>query len=350
MTSMNTHKHGMTTLWTILFALVVSASIAGSVEAAGNASVTLTWTAPGDDGSTGTAAVYDIRYSTSPINEANWNSATQVTGEPAPQAAGSSESVTVTGLEWSTTYYFAIKAADEADNWSALSNVASFTTAPDEVPPSAVTDLQASTGTSSGQVVIHWTAPGDDGSDGIAAAYDIRYDTDSITSATWNSATMFTSAPEPAGAGAAESAVISGLTPGTLYYIGIITYDDANNPSGLSNVSSAEAYFEFSTDIDDDDNASLPTHFSLAQNYPNPFNPTTQIDYAVPQRSNVRIDVFNVQGQLVRTLVDEMKAPGFHSVEWDGRDNGNTDVASGIYFYRIAAGDFHESRKMVMLK
>jgi outer membrane protein assembly factor BamB len=91
-------------------------------------SITLTWTAPGDDGNTGTASEYDIRYSTSPITEANWNAATQCIGEPAPQPAGSSETFTVTRLFPGTTYYFALKTADDVSNWSPLSNVASGTT------------------------------------------------------------------------------------------------------------------------------------------------------------------------------------------------------------------------------
>ena len=91
-------------------------------------SITLTWTAPGDDGSTGTATTYDIRYSTSAINEGNWASATQVTGEPTPAAAGTSQSMVVSGLSPSTTYYFAIKTSDEVPNTSAISNSPSGTT------------------------------------------------------------------------------------------------------------------------------------------------------------------------------------------------------------------------------
>jgi hypothetical protein len=91
-------------------------------------SISLTWTAPGDDGNEGTATEYDIRYSTSEIIEANWNSATQCTGEPSPQVAGSTETFIVTGLSPSTTYYFALKTADEVPNWSGISNSSSGTT------------------------------------------------------------------------------------------------------------------------------------------------------------------------------------------------------------------------------
>jgi outer membrane protein assembly factor BamB len=86
-------------------------------------SVTLTWTAPGDDGTVGTATSYDIRYSASLITETNWESAIQVSGVSAPKPAGSTETFVVMGLSSGTTYYFALKTADEVLNWSGLSNV-----------------------------------------------------------------------------------------------------------------------------------------------------------------------------------------------------------------------------------
>ena len=91
-------------------------------------SITLSWTAPGDDGNAGTASEYDIRYSTASITGANWSSVTQITDEPDPQVAGSSQSMTVSGLVPSTTYYFAMKTADEVPNISDLSNVPLGTT------------------------------------------------------------------------------------------------------------------------------------------------------------------------------------------------------------------------------
>ncbi|RED56597.1 fibronectin type III domain-containing protein [Cohnella lupini] len=100
-----------------------------SAGTATSTSVPLSWTAPGDDGNTGTAAVYDIRYSTSTITSGNWSSAVQASGEPTPAAAGTSQSFTLTGLSANTTYYVAIRARDEAANESGLSNVASKTTA-----------------------------------------------------------------------------------------------------------------------------------------------------------------------------------------------------------------------------
>ncbi|MBW7462407.1 fibronectin type III domain-containing protein, partial [Paenibacillus sepulcri] len=96
-----------------------------AAPASASGSVNLTWTAPGDDNNTGTAASYDVRYSTATITSGNWSSAVQAAGEPSPQAAGGSQTFTVTGLSAGTTYYFALKTADEASNLSALSNVVS---------------------------------------------------------------------------------------------------------------------------------------------------------------------------------------------------------------------------------
>jgi len=92
------------------------------------ASIVLHWTAPGDDARVGRASQYDLRYATSPINDANWNLATRVDGLTRPLPFGNREIFTVRGLLPSTTYFFAIKAADEQWNWSLLSNIAQRTT------------------------------------------------------------------------------------------------------------------------------------------------------------------------------------------------------------------------------
>ncbi|MFH1423817.1 MAG: fibronectin type III domain-containing protein [Candidatus Nealsonbacteria bacterium] len=103
-------------------------------------SVRLNWVSPGDDGGTGIANSYDIRYSTGLITEANWAAATQVSGEPAPLIAGTSQSYVAVGLSASTLYYFAIKTLDEVPNTSAISNIPSATTlAPPDITPPTIT-------------------------------------------------------------------------------------------------------------------------------------------------------------------------------------------------------------------
>ncbi len=96
----------------------------------------------------------------------------------------------------------------------------------------------------------------------------------------------------------------------------------------------------------------LPTEFALEQNYPNPFNPTTKIPYALKVASHVTIEVFNVLGQRVRTLIDEEQEAGIQVVEWDGRDSNGALVSSGMYFSKLNVGNgvFVQTRKMVLLK
>ncbi|HUW85235.1 MAG TPA: DNRLRE domain-containing protein, partial [Phycisphaerae bacterium] len=204
--------------------------------------IDLTFTAPGDDGFTGRATWYDARYNSVPITEGNWDSCTEVVGEPAPQTAGNTEYFTVTGLSPSTTYYFAIKTYDEGNQGSDLSNVDSETTQPPDVTaPAAISNLAAATGTQAGTVDLTWTAPGDDGMTGTAQSYDIRYSTSSIDEGNWASATEVTGEPAPQAGGSAESFTVTGLTIGQTYYVAIKTSDEVPNESGLSNVPSATA-------------------------------------------------------------------------------------------------------------
>jgi hypothetical protein len=111
-----------------------------AITATTGSSLALRWNAPGNNGSTGTATSYDIRYSTSPITTSNWTSATQASGEPAPAVAGTQQTYTLTGLAGSQAYYVAIKASDGSGNVGALSNVVNGTTT-DTVAPAAVRDL-----------------------------------------------------------------------------------------------------------------------------------------------------------------------------------------------------------------
>jgi multisubunit Na+/H+ antiporter MnhE subunit len=95
----------------------------------------------------------------------------------------------------------------------------------------------------------------------------------------------------------------------------------------------------------------LPKEFALNQNYPNPFNPKTNIGYALPSAGHVTVEVFNVLGQRVTTLVDENQEAGNYLVEWDATDADGAKVSSGVYFYKLNAGDvFVKTQKMVLLK
>jgi hypothetical protein len=94
----------------------------------------------------------------------------------------------------------------------------------------------------------------------------------------------------------------------------------------------------------------VPVAFKLGQNYPNPFNPSTVIEYNVPSQSNVEVGIYNMLGQKVMTLVNEVHSAGQYRVTWSGNDNYGNKVASGVYFYKLRAGSFEGVKKMMLLK
>jgi len=95
---------------------------------------------------------------------------------------------------------------------------------------------------------------------------------------------------------------------------------------------------------------SLPSHFALYQNYPNPFNPETTLSYDLPSQVDVQLFIFDALGRKVRTLVAEKQNPGSYNVLWDGRSDDGSVTASGLYFYRLVAGEFRRTAKMLLIK
>jgi hypothetical protein len=105
------------------------------------------------------------------------------------------------------------------------------------------------------------------------------------------------------------------------------------------------------TDVNDiTNNGILPSQFGLSQNYPNPFNPATTIKFNLSRESDVRLEIFNIMGQRVITLINGRMSAAKHSIQWNGKDASGYEAATGIYFYRINSGDFVETRKMLLMK
>jgi flagellar hook assembly protein FlgD len=96
--------------------------------------------------------------------------------------------------------------------------------------------------------------------------------------------------------------------------------------------------------------APIPYRFALEQNYPNPYNATTTILYSCGQDGFVSLKVYNILGQEVATLVGEHKSAGSYTVSWDSQDRYGNPLASGIYFYRVIAGQFVASKKLVLIR
>jgi flagellar hook assembly protein FlgD len=94
----------------------------------------------------------------------------------------------------------------------------------------------------------------------------------------------------------------------------------------------------------------LPAVTSLNGNYPNPFNSRTKISYSVSTAGHVLIQIFNIRGQLVKTVVDEYKFPGKYAFDWNGKNQSGKPVASGSYFYRMTTRDYSNTRRMILVK
>ncbi len=129
--------------------------------------------------------------------------------------------------------------------------------------------------------------------------------------------------------------------PGGVYQYFITAVYEGNFESGMSNMA---------TVVDNDQNDVPGVTTMLMGNHPNPFNPVTQIDFSLEKAADVTIEVFNLKGQLVKTLLNEHREIGNHNVRWTGEDNDGKPVGSGIYFYKMKAGRYTATKKMILLK
>lgn len=129
------------------------------------------------------------------------------------------------------------------------------------------------------------------------------------------------------------------LKKNTAYFWKIIANDGKD--------STQSQIYKFTTGLSTrtEENENLPTAFALYQSYPNPFNPVTKIRYALPKEEKVKIEVYSLIGQKIETLVDELQEAGYHEASF-----GNKDLSSGVYFYIMKAGDFQQTRKMILIK
>jgi len=211
--------------------------------------IELTWTAPGDDGTQGTAFSYEIRISQETISEDNWSDNELLDDPPLPLEAGTSQYYIVENLEHEITYYFAIKTSDESDNISLLSNVPSTNLIIDIIPPSDITDLTVYEGSTSNlnTMKIQWIAPGDNGTQGIADHYEIKYSTSEITEYNWESAVLFDDPPVPQVAGSLQFCYVNVLEPATIYYFAIKAFDDFNNVNQISNSPAGKLVYQIDT-------------------------------------------------------------------------------------------------------
>ena len=188
------------------------------------------FTAPGDDGAVGRASSYTLRvFDVAPTVDTF--AAGRLVATAAPQVAGSAEVAPVAGLAAERRFYFALTATDDAGNTSGLSNVATYDTP--ATPPAVVADLHV-VDRQLNDLVVAFTAPGDDGNVGQATAYDLRWSRSPILSAADFQGATVAPTPAPQPAGRAESVHVGGLPEGTRIYLALVTRDDRGGVSPLS--------------------------------------------------------------------------------------------------------------------
>ncbi len=304
----------------------------------------LTWTTPEEtlplEGS-----FYEIRYAYVPITAENWADARVLPFAKPMMAAGEPDTLIAPVEQPSEDTWWAIKATDEAGNISAMSNVALA----DDVAPSAINDLAVDS-VRQNSVILSWTAGGDDGVGGGAAAYyELRVSYGEQM--TWENAAVIPGVPNPGQPGAAMvfEATEFVYPEYSKMAFQMVVYDNNGNPSEKSNIVISDLWNDGNVSVANDQN-SLPTDFGLAQNYPNPFNPTTSISYQLPKAGYVKLDVFNANGQMIRTLVEGTVSAGYHNITWDAADQNGQKVSSGMYFYRITIDNFTNTKKMILMK
>lgn len=202
-----------------------------------DSTLTLIWTSPGDDGVDGRAWRYDVRRAGQPIEEANWDAAEPIRGEPFPTWPGRSEIFILHGVKGAEIVFFALKTEDEWANFSPLSNLLRADPL-DEVPPGSVDDLVARA-LGPLEVELTWTATGDDGGTGRAQGYVIRYAGAPFDGKTFGRGRLVNPGPIPAAAGEPENWIVtveeSEVENGSLWFA-LQTWDEAGHAGPLSNV------------------------------------------------------------------------------------------------------------------
>jgi hypothetical protein len=324
--------HGGTAAWRRWFplalglALLFVAPMLAFAQGGGSDSVTVSWTAPGDDGSVGTATQYDMRVSTQPITLANWNQAGPVPGLPAPLVSGSRQTARVRSLSRDTTYYFAIRTADDAGNWSGVSNLVRWDWNLDTAPPGAPSGIAANQQPNA--VRVSWNA----NSEPDLQGYSVYR----------------------ASAAGGPFARITGSL------VTVTHYDDTTVPAGATAVwyrvtatdlSGNESAQSASLRIDLSAAAGVGADWTLSAVYPNPSRSGQPvcIPVVIPidGAGNASLEIDDAGGRRIRSVRIADASACVGGVEWDGRNDAGRDVAPGVYRVWLVVGERRDHLKLV---
>ena len=192
-----------------------------------------------------------------------------------------------------------------------------------------------------GSVTLQWTAPGDDSISGTASRYDLRYSLFPITELNFALCSGPSGLPHPSAAGTVQQFTVLGLLPGIRYYFALKTADERLNWSKLSNVA---AYAQV---VGVDPN-SLTLEFAAP--YPNPTRSAVNFSYAFPTAGRLEVNIFDLQGRLVRSLARGDMPPGAGTLKWNLLDNGGSTVGAGVYLVNAKLGETEFNRKLLVVR
>ncbi len=258
---------------------------------------------------------YEVHYSNDGFTS------NDVTVSPNPTTT----STTLTGLTAGGTYSWKVRAIYDGGVTSSFSTVATFTIDAGAAPVQPIPGSPNAVTIASNAPTISWVLP-------VASESQLTYELEIADNPSFNNAQTFTGLNTP-------FTVASNLNDGHYYW-----RSRSKTSSGNYSNYSAVASFDVNSTTGVK-NEILPKEFKVWQNYPNPFNPSTIIKFAVPAKENVKIAVYNVIGEKVATLLDEEMTAGVHQVEFNGKN-----LSSGIYFYKINAGNMSVVKKMILMK
>lgn len=247
------------------------------------------------------------------------------------------QNYTQTGLTAGTTYYWRVRSTpDNGINFSNYSNVEVFVVFAGLNPETPVLAPVPRLGSPINGVEVNVANPTLSFFSPAYSEGEITYDVEYSTSPEFLNSIVVQGLTE-------ANYNAQGLSEGTYYWRA-----KGKDASGYSEYSETG---EFKiTGVTAVEEAPIINHYELVQNYPNPFNPSTTIKFNMPEANYVSLKVYNMLGQEIRSLIKEHKAAGTHIITWDGKDNYGNNVSSGAYLYKIIAGKFIQTKKMLLIK
>jgi len=192
-----------------------------------------------------------------------------------------------------------------------------------------------------GSLTLYWTAPGDDGLNGRATSYDLRFSLAPITPATFANATRVTGVPAPKPAGSPESFTVTGLTVGMSYHFALKAVDEASNWSSLSNVLFTTVGILAVRD---------PLALSLSAPWPNPARSTARWAYTLPEQGTVVMDAYDAAGRHVASIARMWLPAGQSEISWNLQDELGRGVPPGLYLVRATIGNQVLTRRLVVTR